>query len=124
MRFTAPWGSSRPSRKPTGRSHPGPRGGLGLLHGVGPRATTMGALIRPTNPNVERQSKDLEAAARNFGLKLEVLTAGVEGHFDGAFTRLAEMRAGGLVIATDGLFISHSERLAALTVRHAIPAIF
>lgn len=34
------------------------------------------------------------------------------------------MRAGGLVIATDGLFISHSERLAALTVRHAIPAIF
>jgi hypothetical protein len=57
---------------------------LELLHGVVPRATTMGALIRPTNPNVERQSKDLEAAARNFGLKLEVLTAGVEGDFDGA----------------------------------------
>ena len=32
--------------------------------------------------------------------------------------------AGGLVIGTDGLFISRSEHLAALTVRHGMPAIF
>jgi putative ABC transport system substrate-binding protein len=35
-----------------------------------------------------------------------------------------EKRAGGLVIGTDGFFVSQSERLAALAVRHAVPAIF
>ena len=34
------------------------------------------------------------------------------------------MRAGGLVIGTDGFFVSQSEKLAALTVRHSMPAIF
>jgi putative ABC transport system substrate-binding protein len=35
-----------------------------------------------------------------------------------------EKRAGGLVIGTDGFFVSQSERLAVLAVRHALPAIF
>ena len=34
------------------------------------------------------------------------------------------MQAGGLVIATDALFISRGEHLGALAVRYAIPAIF
>ena len=33
------------------------------------------------------------------------------------------MRAAGLVVASDGFFATHSEQLAALTVRHAVPAI-
>jgi putative ABC transport system substrate-binding protein len=32
--------------------------------------------------------------------------------------------AGGLVISNEGLFIGRSEQLAALTVRHAVPAIY
>ena len=35
-----------------------------------------------------------------------------------------ELQAGGLVIGTDAFFISRSEQLAALAVRHAVPAIF
>ena len=34
------------------------------------------------------------------------------------------MRASGLVISADYLFSGHSEQLAALAVRHAIPAIY
>ena len=34
------------------------------------------------------------------------------------------MQVGGLVIGTDGFFVSQSEHLGALTVRHAMPAIF
>ena len=40
------------------------------------------------------------------------------------FARLAELKAGGLVIGTDGLFISRGEQLGALAARHAVPAIF
>jgi putative ABC transport system substrate-binding protein len=38
--------------------------------------------------------------------------------------KLVELRAGGLVIGSDPFFTSRSEQLAALTVRHAVPAIY
>jgi putative ABC transport system substrate-binding protein len=97
---------------------------LELLHGLVPTATTIGALVNPTNPNAAIQSPDLQAAARTLGLKLEVLHAGSERDFEAAFARAVELKAGGLVIGTDGLFISRGEHLGALAVRHAMPAIF
>ena len=56
--------------------------------------------------------------------ELRILHASTERDFDTAFTSLVEMRAGGLMIATDGMFISHGGQLGALTVRYALPAIF
>ena len=97
---------------------------LELLHGLIPTATTIGALLNRAHPDAEAQSRDLQAAARALGFKLEVLHAGSARDFDGVFARLAELKAGGLVIATDGLFISQGEQLGALTVRYAMPAIF
>ena len=37
---------------------------------------------------------------------------------------MIRLRANALVIAPDNFFSTHSEQLAALTVRHALPAIF
>jgi putative ABC transport system substrate-binding protein len=34
------------------------------------------------------------------------------------------MRAGGLVIGSSGIFVAHQAELAALAVRHAVPAVF
>jgi putative ABC transport system substrate-binding protein len=97
---------------------------LELLHGLVPTATTIGALVNPTNPNATIQSPGLQAAARTLGLKLEILHAGTEHEFEAAFAKLSELKAGGLVIATDGLFISRGEELGAIALRHAVPAIF
>jgi putative ABC transport system substrate-binding protein len=44
--------------------------------------------------------------------------------FDAVFASLAQLRAGGLVIGSDPLFNSQSEQLAALAIRHAVPAIY
>jgi putative ABC transport system substrate-binding protein len=52
------------------------------------------------------------------------LHASSEGDFDAAFARMAQLKADGLVIAPDAVFASRSEQLAALTLRHAVPAIF
>ena len=71
-----------------------------------------------------RNRTNLLAAARTLGLELHVLHASTEGEFEPAFARLMQLRAGGLVIGTDGFLVSRSERLAALTLRHALPAIF
>jgi ABC-type uncharacterized transport system substrate-binding protein len=97
---------------------------LELLHDLVPKATTIGALVNQTNPIAETQSRELQAAARALGLKLQILNASTERDFDTVFARLVELQASGLVIGTDGLFISQSEHLAALTMRHAVPAIF
>jgi putative tryptophan/tyrosine transport system substrate-binding protein len=97
---------------------------LELLHTVVPTATTIGALINPTSRNAEFLSRDLSAAARTLGLKLQILNASTERDFDTVFATLDQIQAGGLVITTDGLFISLGDQLAALAVRHAMPSIF
>jgi putative ABC transport system substrate-binding protein len=97
---------------------------LELLHELLPRATAIAALINPTNPAAESQSRDLLAAARILGRQLDVVHASAEGSFNAIFTSLAQGRAGGLVIAGDGLFVSRSKQLAGLALRHAVPAIF
>jgi putative ABC transport system substrate-binding protein len=97
---------------------------LELMHELVPAATTIGLLLNPTNALAETQSKDLLAAARSLGLELHILHASTERDFETAFAALIKLRAGGLMIGTDGFFVSRSEQLAALTVSHAIPAIF
>ena len=97
---------------------------LELLHELVPTARVMALLVNPANPNVaEINSKELEAAARTLGLELHVVNASTEGDFDAVFTKLAQLRAGGLVISPDPFFTSQSEQLAALTIHHAVPTI-
>jgi putative ABC transport system substrate-binding protein len=96
---------------------------LELLHELVPAAATFGLLLNPNNPIVaDTQSKDVQAAARRLGHELAILYAGSERDFDTVFSGLAG-RVGGLVIGTDGFFVSKSEELGELTLRHSLPAI-
>jgi ABC-type uncharacterized transport system substrate-binding protein len=97
---------------------------LELLHELVPTATIMALLLNPTNPNAETIARDLQAAATTRGLQLHVLHASAKRDFDAAFATVVRLHASALVIGTDPFFISESEHLAALGVRHAVPAIF
>ena len=98
---------------------------LELLHQVIPAATVIALLVNPTNPTLaERLSSDAQAAARALGVKLQLLHASDERQFDPALASLARMGVVGLVIGTDIFFNSRMEQLAALTLRHALPAIY
>ena len=96
---------------------------LELLRELVPTATIFALLVNPTNPNAETLSRDLQAAARSLALQLHVLHASTELDLDTVFTTLTQLRAGGLVIGPDAFFNDRSEQLAALTVRHEVPAI-
>ena len=48
--------------------------------------------------------------------------AGSDDELEPAFATLAQVKADALLIAPDGLFILRAAQVAALTVRHAIPA--
>jgi len=98
---------------------------LELMHELVPTATTIALLVNPSNPLVaETESRDAQTAARTLGLQLHVLHASTDRDFDTVFASLAQMRAVALVINTDVFFNSRSEQLAALALRHTVPAIF
>jgi putative tryptophan/tyrosine transport system substrate-binding protein len=98
---------------------------LELLHELVPTATTVALLVNPTNPTLAKTiTRDLEVAARTLGVQLHVLHASSEREIDTAFATLVKLRAGALVIGADAFFNSRSEQLAALTLRHAVPAIY
>jgi putative ABC transport system substrate-binding protein len=65
-----------------------------------------------------------QSVANTLGIELPVLNASTERDFDTVFAKLAELRAGGLLIGGDAFFSSHSGQLAALAVQHAMPAVY
>src|SRR5499426_212090 len=98
---------------------------LELLHELVPTATIVALLVNPASTALaETITRELEAAARTLGLELHVLHASSEGEIDAAFATLVQLRARALVIGADALFNSRSEQLAALTIRHRVPAIY
>jgi putative ABC transport system substrate-binding protein len=98
---------------------------LELLHELVPTATDIAVLVNPANPtNAEAQTRDAQAAVGNLGLRLHVVHASTEQDFQSVFATIAQLRVGGLVIASDAFFNSRSEQLAAMALRQAVPAIF
>jgi putative ABC transport system substrate-binding protein len=97
---------------------------LELLRELIPSANIIALLVNPTSPFItENISRELQSVAGTLGLQLHILKASTERDFDTAFATFAQLRADALVIAPDAMFISRSEQLGALTLRHAVPAI-
>ena len=96
---------------------------LEFLHETIPTADVFAVLINPTSPTANSQSRNLQAFARDLGLQLHTLQASSERDFDNVFATWPQLRAAELVFASDTLFGTHGEQLAALAVRHAVPAI-
>ena len=97
---------------------------LELLRELLPKATIIAALVNPTNPALdEPYLRALEAPAVALGLQLRVLNASTEHDFDKVFATVAQLRADALVISPDVFFNTKIEQLAALSLRHAVPAI-
>jgi putative ABC transport system substrate-binding protein len=98
---------------------------LELLHELFLTATGFALLVNPTNPALaEPVSREVQTAARKLGIKLHVLHARSEPEFDAVFATTTQLRAAGLVIGPDPLFNGRIEQLAALSVRHAVPAVY
>jgi putative ABC transport system substrate-binding protein len=97
---------------------------LELLHELVPAVTVIGLLVNPTTPFAEILTRDTQAAARTLGLQLHILQASTELDFDTVFATLVNLQVGALVIAPDVVFTNASDKLAALMLHHALPAIY
>ena len=96
-----------------------------LLRQLRPTATAVALLVNPRNPSSQTTVTQSRQATRALNLELHLLQASSEGDFDEVFAKLSELHVGGLVVAPDpSFFLSRSGQLAALTIRHAVVAIF
>jgi ABC-type uncharacterized transport system substrate-binding protein len=97
---------------------------LELLHELLPTAKIMALLLNPDDRALaQAQAREVLSAARDRKLELHVLNARSEGDFDAVFADIKRLRVGGLVIGAGAVFLGGINKLAALTVRRAVPAI-
>ncbi len=98
---------------------------LELMRELIPSAKVIGLLVNPSNPQLMASTtSQAQAAARTLGIRLHVLEASTERDFDAVFDKLAELRAGGLVIAVDSFFTGRRIQLAEMAARHRMPTIY
>ena len=97
---------------------------LQLLQELIPRLTSAALLVNPSNPNTKTVLKEVQEAARSFDIQLHLLQARSDTELDVAFASLGQLGAAALLIANDPFFNSRSDKLAKLTVRFRIPAIY
>jgi putative tryptophan/tyrosine transport system substrate-binding protein len=97
---------------------------LGLLHELVPKDALIVVLINPKSPEAQFQLADIERAAASLGRQIQFLNASTAAEIDQAFTVLTNRRAGALFISAEPFFLGQMDQLAALAMRHRIPATF
>jgi putative ABC transport system substrate-binding protein len=97
---------------------------LELLRDLVPKIVSIALLVNPNNPNAAVQTKEMQAATSALGLQLNVVNAASQNEFDNAFATLSRERTDALVVSADPFFFSHRDQLAALALRHSMPAIY
>ena len=98
---------------------------LELLRQLAPKAAAIAMLVGSNlAPDTERELRDVQAAVHASGQELIVVEAASDRDIEGAFATFAQRGAGALFIGSSPIFNSRRERVAALAVRHALPATY
>jgi putative ABC transport system substrate-binding protein len=98
---------------------------LGLLHELVPRASRVAVLVNPANTaNAETTLRDVEPAARDMGLQIQILKASTSGEIEAAFANFVRERPDALFVGNDAFLTSRRVQLVHLATRHAIPTTY
>jgi putative ABC transport system substrate-binding protein len=96
---------------------------LEILREMVPTATRVAVLVNPANAaNAETTLKEVEAAARTIGLKIQVLNASTSREIDAAFATLGRERSDVLLVGIDPFFNGRRVQLVHLATLHKLPA--
>jgi putative tryptophan/tyrosine transport system substrate-binding protein len=95
-----------------------------LLKEVLPRIGTMAVLYNPNRPTVATNIKETEAAARTFGIQVQLIPVDAPDNLLLAFEHLVSARPEVLMTLPDGMLFSLAKPIGELTVKNRLPAIF
>lgn len=97
---------------------------LEIVHELTPKAALIALLVNANNPQVDRQTNDVQIAGSTLGRRTLVIPVRDQADFEQAFTIMREQGARALVVVGDPFLNSRRKDLIALAARHAIPAIY
>jgi putative ABC transport system substrate-binding protein len=100
---------------------------LELLAEVVPEAKRIAVLAAQSDQTrymATRPYKELEAAARALGVKLQVLLAGDPATIDNAFLAINKERAQALIVIPSAAYIQHREHIIKHAANNRLPAIY
>jgi putative ABC transport system substrate-binding protein len=98
---------------------------LEFLRELVPGATRVAVLVNPANETTMKSTlRDVEPAARTFGLQLKTLNASTSGEINAAFATFARERADALFVGGDAFFFIRRVQLVTLASRHGVPATY
>ena len=95
-----------------------------LLYALVPKARRIGILTMPRNPTHATQLEAALIAIKTFGLTGIPVSATSRDEIDSAFATMAKEKCNALVVFNEPLFSAERLRLANLTTRYRLPAIF
>lgn len=96
---------------------------LELLREVLPQVSHVAVLWNPASPFQVVSEKELQAAARELGIK--VLSLGVKAveDFDTAFATVLKQRPGALLVLADRLFLHNRARIMEFALKNRLPGV-
>jgi putative ABC transport system substrate-binding protein len=98
---------------------------LEILRATVPRATRFGVLWTPTAPSGRPFVKAAEETGAKLAIQLLTVSVGTVAEFDGAFARMAQGQAGGVLVHGAALTARQNrELLADVALKHQLPTMF
>jgi putative ABC transport system substrate-binding protein len=94
---------------------------LTLLRELVPKAETIAILQDPNFSELATETREIEIAANAMGLRITVIKAGNEREIDTAFSNLAKLGAGALLVGAGPFMNSRRSQLIGLAALHAVP---
>jgi ABC-type uncharacterized transport system substrate-binding protein len=95
-----------------------------LLKTLAPAASRIAALTNSTNRAHPALIRELQAAARAFGVQLQVVDARSPEQLDAAFAAMTRGRAEALVVVTDAMFFGQRRGIVDLAAASRLPAMY
>jgi ABC-type uncharacterized transport system substrate-binding protein len=96
---------------------------LGLLRELVPDGD-FGVLVNPSFPGARVHARDAQEAARDLGIRVQILNASSEHDLEAISANLREQKLGALAVNPNPMFYSLREQIIALAARHALPTIY
>jgi putative tryptophan/tyrosine transport system substrate-binding protein len=97
---------------------------LEVLKEAVPGLSRVAVIWDPATPSHGPALNAVEVMGRALGLRLHTLPVRSAKEFDGAFTTIAQERAGGVLVLSTPLFMGGARQLAELAIKHRLPSMF
>jgi putative ABC transport system substrate-binding protein len=94
---------------------------LQLLKETIPHASRVAFLSNPADPSIALQKREVEAAARTLGIRLQHAESRGPEEFDAAFAAMARERADAILVGSEATFLVTRARIAELALKGRLP---